>query len=153
MYVRAPTTWVGRFKVDGNLAYHEEGVEELERNCKVLQTAACYDQLMASNLACLELVSRAMQTTAYSCRSHFARAREDSFERNLMYGSVLGDTNVPLCPFLCEHVALEMGMRNALDKERRKAQEIWSALGAEPTDGGGRGRGRGGRGQKGKESE
>ena len=143
-----PLTWFARFKADGGLTFQHEGIEELERNCKILTTSLCYDQLNGSNLASLEFVSRAIQVTSHSYRHLFGGGREDAFERSLMFGSSLSDASVPLSPLLREHMATELARRNALDKERRKAQETRNALGSD-VGGGGRGRSRGNKGGRG----
>ena len=138
-----PTSWFGRFKADGGLSFADEGVESLERDTKTLQIGICFDQLNAANVACLELVARSIQVTAYSYRDHFRGTRDDSYERSLMYGSVLGDSLVPVSPALSDHISAEMAKRNAREKERRKAQENREASGSSGGRGGGRDRGRG----------
>ena len=142
----SPLAWFGKFKADGDLSYFDEGIEELERSLRFLQTAACYDQQNLANSASAELVARSVQVTVYAYAYKFIGDREDAFERGLMYGTgSQGEGCLPVCPALREYLAGELQKRNAIDKERRKAQEGREHLSAAGAEGDSKKDGRGGK--------
>ena len=120
----SPLAWFSKFRHDGGLAFSDEGIEELERSCRYLQSLLCYDQVNASELASVELLCRAIQVTAYGHMDRFLGSRDDSFERGILYGTTYGEGNLPISPKLKEHMGAELSKRNVLDKERRKAVEV-----------------------------
>ena len=142
-----PMAWFTKFRADAQVSFMDEGIEELERNCRLLETAVVYDQLNVADLASFEMLARSIQVTAYSFSERFEGTREDSFERGVLFGTGVGEGSLPICPKLKEFMAAELQKKNAVDKEKRKAQETRALL---STQGGQGGRGgRGGRGGKG----
>ena len=120
--------WFTKFKSDLSLSYSDEGVEELERNCKQLQAWLTYDQCNIANLASAELLCRAIQVICVSYSERLQTSREDSFERGILFGVEL-DGLLPICPALKEHLASELQKRNSIEKEKRRAQELRLAMG------------------------
>eukprot|EP00973_Karenia_brevis_P004691 643830-Karenia_brevis.AAC.1 len=45
-----------------------------------------------------------------------------------MYGTQYGEGNLPISPVLREYMGIELGKRNAIEKERRKALELRDTL-------------------------
>ena len=80
----------------------------------------------------------------------FEGNRDDSFERGVLFGTGVGEGSLPICPKLKQYMVAELQRKNAVDKEKRKAQEQRALLAAErkanPGGGGKRGGGRGGNG-------
>ena len=138
----SPLGWFTKFRSDMGLSFADEGIEELERLCKQLQSWIVYDQYNVCNSAAAELVCRNIQVICVSYSERQASGREDSFERGVLFGSY-EDGLLPLCPALKDHLAAELQKRNSIEKEKRKAQELRIAFSANR---GGRNR-RGGRGR------
>lgn len=138
----SPVGWFTKFKSDMGLSFADEGIEELERLCKQLQAWIVYDQYNVCNSAAAEMVCRSIQVICVSYSERQQTGREDSFERGVLYGSN-EDGLLPLCPALKEHLASELQKRNAIDKEKRKAQELRLANAAQRGGRNHRGRGRG----------
>ena len=118
-----PLAWFSKFRADGKLSYLDEGIEEIERSCRQIQTQVCYDQLNISDLASCEILSRSIQFTAYRYLERVTSGREDSFGRGLMHGTQFGEVNLPVCPLLHDYMSTELQKKNAIDTERRQAQE------------------------------
>ena len=140
----SPVGWFTKFKSDMGLTFTDDGIEELERLCKQLQTWIVYDQYNVCNSAAAEMVSRSIQVICGSYSERLQTGREDYFERGVLYGTEGMDGLLPLCPALKDHLAAELQKRNSIEKEKRRAQELRIASNA--NRGGGRnrrGRGRG----------
>ncbi len=134
--------WFQKFRHDAGLGFMDEGVEELQRDCKMLDTLLTYDQINVANLASADQLCRNIQVVAHLYADRFASDRDDSYERNLMYGAAHGEQSLPISPELREHLAVQLSRRSAIEKERREAQET-RAIQSQARGGRPRGRGRG----------
>ena len=55
-----PLSWFTKFRSDAGITFMDEGVEELERNCRMLETALVYDQINVADLASFEHLARSI---------------------------------------------------------------------------------------------
>ena len=138
--VRGPrtTAWVLRFMTENGgtpMGRHAKfrseakvtnacpGVATHESLCKILQTALVYDQVDASNLACMELVVREIQMIEEKYAEKMEGEEGHRAEAHLFLGSSSSRGNVCVDPSLRSWIAEEMRGEAAVLKERRKARE------------------------------
>ena len=111
---------------------------------KIFQTALCYDQLDASNIASLELICRQIQLCEERLKDVLlgSSGTEGPHDEGYFFTGLQNTRGVMVCPALAKWIAEQVAAENAVAKERRKAREE-RAL-ARPPPGRGRGRGSGG---------
>ena len=124
-----PRGWHARWKADGKLQPHDSGVAIHEACCLMLESAVCFDQLNAPNLATIELMVRQIQIVEEKWKERFAGAQDlGDVDSNLhLYmglGAGVGSrAALCICPALSEHISKELQKEAAVSKERRKARE------------------------------
>jgi hypothetical protein len=109
-----------------------------EALCRMIETAACYDQISLPTLASMELLVRQIQCIEERQKDKFIAADFSGstvYERHLTAGS-RSRSQLCICPALMEWVTKEVAKQNIMDKERRKAREE-RALTRPPKKGGG----------------
>ena len=98
-----------------------------------LDLAITYDQVDASNLACLEVVARTYQLVEETGGSMQIEGLEHYVGRSK--GAALR-RGIALAPSLATHATERQGKETAILKERRKAREERAAAGSNPKGGG-----------------
>ena len=115
---------------EGKLSPNDTGIAAHEIACRVLETAACYDQVSVTQLACMELVARLIQLTQTKHRERFLPpvgkkggpvGIED--DAHLYLGTSQTRGRLCICPLLTEHVADKQHVEAMIYKERRKLAE------------------------------
>ena len=136
----SPMLWHQTWVTLGKLNNNDHQVIFHEALCRMIETAACYDQINLPTLASMELLVRQIQCIEERQKEKFATADfsgPTGYEQHLMAGSS-SRSQLCICPALMEWVTKEVSKQNVMDKERRKAREE-RALTRPPKKGGGDG--------------
>jgi hypothetical protein len=134
----SPMLWHQTWVTLGKLNNNDHQVIFHEALCRMVETAACYDQLNLPTLASMELLVRQIQCIEERQKDKFITADfsgSTGYEQHLMAGSS-SRSQLCICPALMEWVTKEVAKQNIMDKERRKAREE-RALTRPPKKGGG----------------
>ena len=98
-----------------------------------LEVSLCFDQLDISNLAGMEVISRAYQLVEETSGSLQVEGLEHYIGRGTGSGLKKG---IALAPSLAKHATDKQGQETLILKERRKAKEEKAAAAANPKGGG-----------------
>jgi hypothetical protein len=134
----SPMLWHQTWVTLGKLNNNDHQVIFHEALCRMVETAACYDQINLPTLASMELLVRQIQCIEERQKDKFTAADfsgSTGYEQHLMAGSS-SRSQLCICPALMEWVTKEVAKQNIMDKERRKAREE-RALTRPPKKGGG----------------
>ena len=101
----------------------DSGAQEHEQAMRVLEYAVCFDQLQASELACLEIVARRAQMVELRHREKILGSGAIDDDAFLYMGTGRTRGLLMVCPALEEYVAAELAKETAAAKERRKLRE------------------------------
>ena len=118
-----------RFKQNAGLQHHDSGVPVHESAMRTIEIALTYDQLQASELACLEIVVRQAQLVELKYRDKVLgnqTGRETTMleqDDHLYLGTGRTRGLLMIDPKLEEYVAGELQREAAAAKERRKMRE------------------------------
>ena len=112
-----------RWRADCRLQPGDPGVESHEGGGRLLETLACYDQVIAPNIAAAEIAAREVQVAEERHRDKVAGGSDDRLDSNLARGTDLVRGNICVMPALTEWIAAELAKESAVMKERRKARE------------------------------
>lgn len=113
---------------------------------KIFQTALCYDQVDASNLASMELICRQLQLCEEKLKDRIlgtVGSGHQEHDESWYFTGLQNTRGVMVCPALSKWVSEQVASENSVLKERRKAREE-RALAKPPPRKGGRGGGDGG---------
>lgn len=114
-----------RWRTATGLGAGDPGVAEHERAMRVIEHALCFDQLMVTQLAYMELVIRRAQLIELKHKSRVLCVRGSEVEEDEHLYMGTGETRglLMIAPALEEFVAGELGRQAAAAKERRKMRE------------------------------
>ena len=120
-----------KFVAEAKLQPQDGGVQSHETTCRVLETAACYDQVSLGSLACLELVCRQIQMVQMKYREKLCPVVQKgkqglpSIEDDIHWYMGTGATRGLVCvsPALLNHIAEKQHVEAMIYKERRKLAE------------------------------
>jgi len=130
-----------RWKAATQLSTGDAGVAEHEMIMRILELALCFDQLQASELACMEMLIRKAQMIELKHRGRVTTASVGEVEddAHLYLGTSHTRGLLMIDPKLEEFVSGELSREAATAKERRKMRE--ERLLAKPTPASGSGGG------------
>eukprot|EP00959_Pyramimonas_sp_CCMP1952_P147721 3091311-Pyramimonas_sp.AAC.1 len=92
---------------------------------KILQTAMCYDQLDASNLASMGLIRRQLQLCEEKLKDRILGAAGSGHQEHdggWFFTGLQNTRGIMVCPALSKWVAEQVAAENAVLKGRRKAR-------------------------------
>ncbi|CAK0856048.1 unnamed protein product, partial [Prorocentrum cordatum] len=119
----SPLARHSRWRTEMGLDPDDAGVEVHLSCSRLLETMISRDQLNACDLACGELIARALQVQEERYRARSASAEPENINRNLMMGTAEVRGDVCVAPALQQHVSAELAREVAVQKELRKARE------------------------------
>ena len=127
---RHPLAHHTRFKQIAGVQHHDAGIAVHELSMRVLEYAVCYDQLAASELACLEIVARQAQLVELKYRDRVIAGTSGAggcgtldADDYLYLGTSRTRGQLMIDPRLEEFVAGELQKESGAAKERRKLRE------------------------------
>ena len=121
----SPTLWHQTWRQLGKLNDNDYQVVFHDALCRIVETAACYDQVNLPTLASMELVYRQIQCIEERLKDKFMSSDPNGatgWEQQLMAGTN-SRSQLCICPALSSWLAEEIRKNNLVEKERRKARE------------------------------
>ena len=119
--------WYRRLVSEMRLGAGDRTAYELQVLARIMEHAACYDQLNLFNLGCVEVMVRKLQMAEekYKERLYHNQGLGDNVgeDHHLFMGTQGTRGNLCVAPALQKFIAEELQKESAVLKERRKARE------------------------------
>lgn len=116
----SPTSWYNRFLSEARISATDRSAYELQTMARMIELAACYDQLNLPSLACFEVLARRWQLLL---DANSRDPGDPKFEDEELWAGQ-AQRSFGIAPQLTAHVAARTKEKAEIEKQRQKAKEL-----------------------------